>query len=100
MSVTTVFRVSLMPMISTSSFLLMTPLSTRPVPTVPLPVMEKTSSTGMRKGRSSSRTGVGMYSSTVLMSSAMGVVSSEPASPSMASRALPLTTGMSSPGKS
>src|SRR5690606_9107452 len=42
----------------------MVPRSTRPVATVPRPVMVNTSSTGIKKGLSTSRSGVGMYSST------------------------------------
>jgi hypothetical protein len=58
--VTTVFVVSLIPTISTSSPVLTTPCSIRPVATVPRPVIEKTSSTGIRNGRSSGRSGSGM----------------------------------------
>ena len=43
---------SLKPTISTSSDIFTTPLSTLPVATVPRPVMENTSSTGIRKGMS------------------------------------------------
>ena len=46
---------SLIPTISTSSFRCRTPRSTRPVATVPRPVMVNTSSTGIRKGLSVSR---------------------------------------------
>ena len=49
-----------MPTISTSSPELMMPCSTRPVATVPRPVIEKTSSTGIRNGLSRSRSGSGM----------------------------------------
>ena len=56
--VTTVFcAFSRMPTISTSSLTLMMPRSTRPVATVPRPVMVNTSSTGMRNGLSTSRSG-------------------------------------------
>ncbi len=48
--VTTVFRVSRSPTISTSSPTLTTPRSTRPVTTVPRPVIEKTSSIGHQEG--------------------------------------------------
>ena len=58
--VTTVLVVSWMPTISTSSPVLTIPCSTRPVATVPRPVIEKMSSIGIRKGLSSSRTGSGM----------------------------------------
>ena len=58
MPVTVVFvDVSLMPTISTSALILRMPRSTRPVTTVPRPVIVKTSSTGMRNGLSMSRTG-------------------------------------------
>ena len=55
-----VLRVSLIPTISTSSIFFSTPCSTRPVTTVPRPVIEKTSSMGIRNGLSVSRTGSGM----------------------------------------
>jgi hypothetical protein len=58
--VTTVFVVSFRPMISTSSFTFTMPRSMRPVTTVPRPEIENTSSTGIRNGLSSSRSGVGM----------------------------------------
>ena len=61
-------RVSRMPTISTSSPTLITPRSTRPVTTVPRPEIENTSSMGIRKGWSTARTGVGMYSSTAAIS--------------------------------
>jgi hypothetical protein len=49
-----------MPTISISSLTLTMPRSMRPVTTVPRPVIVKTSSTGMRNGLSTSRSGVGM----------------------------------------
>ena len=49
-----------MPTISTSSPVVMMPCSMRPVATVPRPVIEKTSSTGIRNGLSSGRSGSGM----------------------------------------
>jgi hypothetical protein len=58
--VQTVSRVGFRPTRETLSPILMMPRSTRPVATVPRPLMENTSSTGMRKGLSTSRTGVGM----------------------------------------
>ena len=58
-----------MPMMSTVSLTLTTPRSIRPVTTVPRPVIEKTSSIGIRNGLSMSRTGSGMLSSTASMSS-------------------------------
>ncbi len=97
--VTTVFAVSLwMPTISTSSPVLTWPCSTRPVATVPRPVIVNTSSTGIRNGLSMSRAGSGTYSSTAAISSRIFGVHS--ASPSSAFSAEPRTTGRSSPGKS
>ena len=58
--VTTTLRVGRTPTISTSSPTLTTPRSTRPVATVPRPLMPKTSSMGIRKGLSTARSGVGM----------------------------------------
>ena len=55
-----VLRVSLIPTISISLILASLPRSTRPVTTVPRPVIEKTSSIGIRKGLSVSRSGSGM----------------------------------------
>ena len=52
------------PRISASSPFFITPLSTLPVVTVPLPAMENTSSIGRRNGLSSSLTGVGIQEST------------------------------------
>ena len=57
---TVVFCVSRIPTISTSSPTLTMPRSTRPVTTVPRPEIVNTSSTGIRNGLSSSRTGSGM----------------------------------------
>ncbi len=45
---------------STSSFKLITPLSILPVATVPLPLIEKTSSTGIKKSLSVSLSGIGI----------------------------------------
>jgi hypothetical protein len=67
--VTVVFCVGRMPTISTSSLTLIMPRSTRPVTTVPRPVIVKTSSTGIRNGLSVSRTGSGIDSSTASISS-------------------------------
>ena len=59
--VTTVFSTfSWMPTISISSPILIWPCSTRPVTTVPRPVIVKTSSIGIRNGLSMSRVGSGM----------------------------------------
>ena len=57
--VQTVLVVGRMPTISISSPTLTMPRSTRPVTTVPRPVMVKTSSMGMRNGLSMSRLGSG-----------------------------------------
>ena len=58
-----------MPTISISSLTLRTPRSTRPVTTVPRPVIVKTSSIGIRNGLSTSRIGSGTLSSTASSSS-------------------------------
>ena len=58
--VTTVVRVSRIPMISTCSLTFTIPRSIRPVATVPRPWIVKMSSTGIRNGFSMSRSGVGM----------------------------------------
>ena len=59
--VTTVFRVaSCIPTISISSPTFTIPRSTRPVTTVPRPVIVKMSSIGIRNGLSTGRGGVGM----------------------------------------
>ena len=50
------------------------PDSTLPVPTVPLPVIEKTSSTGIKKGLSISRSGSGIKLSHASMSSVIQAV--------------------------
>ena len=55
--VQTDFFVSVIPMISISSPTLITPCSTLPVTTVPLPDIENTSSTGIKKGLSFGRSG-------------------------------------------
>ena len=56
----TVRGASVKPTISTLSPTLTTPRSMRPVTTVPRPLIEKTSSTGIRNGWSTGRGGVGM----------------------------------------
>ena len=97
--VTTAFCVSgLIPTISTSSPTFTMPRSIRPEATVPRPVIEKTSSIGNNNGLSVSRSGVGIYSSTVSIS--VKIAASASGSPSKAFNAEPLITGMSSPGKS
>ena len=52
--------VSWIPTISISSIFFSTPRLTRPVTTVPRPVIEKTSSIAIKKGLSTSRSGWGM----------------------------------------
>ena len=93
--VTTDFCVSsLIPTISTSSDILSVPRSTLPVATVPRPVIENTSSIGIRNGLSVSRSGSGMYESTVSISS-MILSPHSPEGSSRALRAEPLTIGQS-----
>ena len=58
--VTTAFLSAPNPTSSTSSPTFTFPRSIRPVATVPRPVIENTSSTGIRNGLSISRTGSGM----------------------------------------
>ncbi|OPZ76373.1 MAG: hypothetical protein BWY79_01652 [Actinobacteria bacterium ADurb.Bin444] len=90
---------SCMPTISTSAPGVMTPRSIRPVTTVPRPVMVNTSSMGIRKGFSVSRTGSGMKLSQALMSSMILSLHSLFVSDSRAFSAEPRTMGVSSPGK-
>jgi len=106
--VTTDFTVSRNPTICTSSPVRTTPRSTRPVATVPRPVIVNTSSTGIKNALSTSRTGVGMYPSTA--SNNPHTPSTHTSSPrtnpgfavnaSNARNADPRTTGTSSPGNS
>src|SRR5437773_742352 len=74
------------------------PRSIRPVATVPRPVIENTSSTGIRNGLSTSRFGTGMLLSSAFKSSQ--ILSTDALSPAIAFRAEPRITGMSSPGYS
>src|SRR5437773_11521065 len=67
--VTTTFLSVPNPTISTSSFTFTFPRSIRPVATVPRPVIENTSSTGIRNGFSISRFGIGMFLSSAANSS-------------------------------
>ena len=98
--VTTTFLFSsVSPTSSTSSPTLSIPLSTLPVATVPRPVIENTSSIGIRNAWSFALCGSGMYVSTASISSRI----LSPHSPSGSSSALsadPLTIGVSSPGNS
>ena len=101
--VTTNSRVSVIPTRSTLSPTFTFPRSIRPVATVPRPVIEKTSSTGIKNGRSTSRTGSGMCSSTASINSHIALHFSHSRFPqplSDASFALPFTTGMLSPSNS
>ena len=86
----------MIPTISTVSPTLTVPRSTRPVATVPRPVIENTSSTGIKKGLSVSRTGSGIYSSTVFINSTIASLAF--GSPSSAFKAEPRIIGVSSPG--
>jgi hypothetical protein len=59
--VTVVFLVSLIPTISTSSHTLIIHCSILPVTTVPLPLIENTSSIGIKKGLSNGLSGIGTH---------------------------------------
>ena len=87
-------------MISISSPGLTIPCSTLPVTTVPLPEIEKTSSTGIKKGLSNSLVGAGIYSSTLAINSIIDFLPISSSLSSTAARAEPLMIGISSPGKS
>jgi len=97
--VTTVFFGSApRPRISTSSFILMIPLSILPVATVPLPLIENTSSTGIKNGFSLSLTGTGMYVSKAFNKSQTGLAApSASVAFSAALRAEPLMIGVFAP---
>ena len=97
---TTVFCVSLIPTISISSPVFTIPCSIRPVTTVPRPVIENTSSIGIRKGLSSARSGSGIVESSASISSSMHAFASSFEESSPAFSAEPFTIGMSSPGNS
>ena len=106
--VTVTSRVSPRPTISTTSPTFTVPRSTRPVATVPRPVIENTSSIAIRNVFSVSRSGVGMYESTASINAK--ILSTHLLSPdaiagvsvnaSKARSAEPATTGISSPGNS
>ena len=85
------------PTSSISSPTLTVPVSMRPVTTVPRPPMEKTSSTGIRKGLSSSRLGVGTAESTAAISLRIDSRPSGDLSPLTASSAEPRMIGIASP---
>ncbi len=74
------------------------PRSIRPVATVPRPVIENTSSTGIKNGLSTSRSGIGTCRSNASNNSQ--IFPTAPASPSNARNADPRITGTSSPGYS
>ena len=89
------------PMISTGSPTFTLPRSTRPVTTVPRPLIENTSSTDIMNGFSMSRFGSGMYSSITRSSSRIDAYSGAFGSVevlSSACLALPRTIGVVSPG--
>lgn len=65
-----------------------------------LPEIENVSSTGIKKGLSSSLFGVGMLASTASISARMASLPILGSPPVAAARALPLTIMMSSPGNS
>ncbi len=90
--------VAFSPTISTSSFTFTIPRSMRPVTTVPRPEMENTSSTGIRKGLSTSRLGTGMYWSISSTSFTTEGTPMSLLSPSSALSAEPITIGVLSPG--
>ena len=95
----TVFLSELNPISATSSCTLIRPRSIRPVATVPRPVIENTSSTGIRNGLSMSRFGCGMYESSASISSLIFFPHSEFGSfDSSAFSAEPRMIGVSSPG--
>lgn len=85
-----VLTVGVIPTISNSSPVLIDPCSTRPVATVPLPEMEKVSSTGIKNGFSISLFGVGILLSTASISSRMASLPSFGSPPVAAARAEPL----------
>ena len=93
---TITFLVAFIPTISISSFTLTLPLSILPVATVPRPLIENTSSTGIKNGLSKSRTGSGIKSSTAFINSLID--SSYLGSPSEAFKADPRMIGVVSPG--
>ena len=101
--VTTVLPISgRSPTISTVSFNLTLPRSILPVPTVPRPSIEKTSSTAIRNGLSRSLLGSGIKSSTAFIKSRIGLQfgqSSLAQAQFMAFKPEPLIMGVLSPGK-
>ena len=92
------FLVSLIPTISISSPVFRTPDSTLPVATVPLPDIENTSSTGIRKSLSFGLSGCGMNSSTFFINSKIDFFPISSSLPSTAASAEPFVIGVLSPG--
>ena len=86
------------PMISTASPVFATPVSILPVATVPLPVIEKTSSIGIKKSLSTSLLGNSIQVSTASINSV--TVFTHFSSPFKAPSADPNTTGPLSPSYS
>src|SRR5574344_862630 len=92
---TTSSGLSFSPTISTLSLTFTTPLSTLPVATVPLPVIENTSSTLIKNGLSTSLCGNFIFSS---IASISAIIESTPSlSPCNAFNALPLIIAVLSP---
>ena len=87
--VQTDFLVSLIPTISISSPVLITPDSTLPVTTVPLPEIENTSSTGIKKSLSFGLSGCGINSSTFFINSKIEFFPISSSLPSTAASAEP-----------
>ena len=96
--VQTDFFVSLIPTISISSPVFITPDSTLPVTTVPLPEIENTSSTGIRKSLSLGLSGCGINSSTAFINSKIEFLPISSSLPSTAASADPFAIGVLSPG--
>jgi len=97
--VTTDFKFSApIPKISTASPELITPVSILPVATVPRPVIENTSSTGIKNALSTSRLGSGIQESTASINAS--IVATHLASPFNPPKADPWITGMLSPSNS
>mmetsp|Transcript_139130 Transcript_139130/g.196973 ORF Transcript_139130/g.196973 Transcript_139130/m.196973 type:complete len:206 (+) Transcript_139130:383-1000(+) len=95
--VTVVFKFLPYPTSSISSPFSTTPLSQRPVMTVPRPAMEYAFSIGNKNSLSRSRVGSGIHSSQLTSSSLTRSSPSSGLRPSSAQRAEPHTIGVSSP---
>ncbi len=102
--VTTVDVLLPIPTISTVSPTLTIPRSTLPVATVPRPVIVNTSSTGIKKGLSTSLSGTGINVSNASTNSIIGAYAGSSSLPALAAskafNAEPLMIGVSSPGNS